>query len=150
MESPGTQYIESVGMFAQTKASDGWNRNTSPAVSHQKRDRSADRNIKFSDRVVTSPERTGFKSPEPPKPILKKKLPPSERPPDPTPSKYMGGNIPCRSFRILQLMTGEDIDNQFVSNQSEIKSQPKSSYESCKQFNQTHGYSNYEDFGTDF
>ena len=155
MDSPGTQYIDNIGMYAQTKASDAWSRTSSPPVSIQKRDRSMDRNITFADRVVTSPERSSIKSPEPPKPILKKKLPPSERAPDPTPSKYMGGNIPCRSFRILQLMTGEDIDNQFASNQFnkpiETKSQPKtSSYESCKQFNQTHGYSNYEDFGTDF
>ena len=125
-------------MYAQTTAPEEWERPMSPP----------NRNIKFSDRLITSPERTGFKSPEPPKPILKKKLPPSERPPDPTPPKYMGGNIPSRSFRVLQLMTGEDIDNQFISNNGfgyETKSAPKS-----QKFNKTVSYSNYEDFGTDF
>lgn len=44
-----------------------------------------------------------------------RKLPPSQRPPEPNPSKYTGSNIPCRSFRLLQLMTGEDIENQYAS-----------------------------------
>ena len=138
---PQTKYIDSSGMYAQITTPEEWDRPNSPPTP-----RSHERNIKFSDRIITTPEPTGIKSPEPPKPILKKKLPPSERPPDPTPPKYMGGNIPSRSFRVLQLMTGEDIDNQFISNDYgfETKSPPKS------KFNKTVSYSNYEDFGTDF
>lgn len=44
-----------------------------------------------------------------------RKLPPSQRPAEPNPAKYTGSNIPCRSFRLLQLMTGEDIENQYAS-----------------------------------
>lgn len=136
-------------MYSQTCAADGWASPTPAGI------RSPDRNIHFSDRIITSPERSGIKSPEPPKPILKKKLPPSERPPDPTPSKYMGANIPSRSFRVLQLMTGEDIDNQFIEEKNkrngfDARIKPNSGYNNCKQFNKTVGYSNYEDFGTDF
>lgn len=44
-----------------------------------------------------------------------RRLPPSERPVEPTPSKYTGASIPSRSFRLLQLITGEDIENQYSS-----------------------------------
>lgn len=47
-----------------------------------------------------------------------RRLPPSERPVEPTPSKYTGASIPSRSFRLLQLITGEDIENQYSSNSS--------------------------------
>lgn len=43
-----------------------------------------------------------------------RRLPPSERPPEPNPSKYTGSHIPSRSFRLLQLITGEDIENQYA------------------------------------
>lgn len=73
-----------------------------------------------------------------------RRLPPSERPVEPTPSKYSGSHIPSRSFRyvpiidinyarrlvdenvlngcffhfnihsLLQLITGEDIENQYA------------------------------------
>ncbi|OTF72114.1 hypothetical protein BLA29_009310, partial [Euroglyphus maynei] len=46
-----------------------------------------------------------------------RKLPPSERPHESAPLKYTGANIPSRSFRILQLITGEDVPNQFVQEQ---------------------------------
>nr|XP_027196071.1 probable basic-leucine zipper transcription factor R [Dermatophagoides pteronyssinus] len=46
-----------------------------------------------------------------------RKLPPSERPHESAPLKYTGANIPSRAFRILQLITGEDVPNQFVQEQ---------------------------------
>jgi len=42
-----------------------------------------------------------------------RRLPPSERPPEKTPPKFTGAHIPSRSFRLLQLITGEDIENQY-------------------------------------
>lgn len=47
-----------------------------------------------------------------------RRLPPSERPVEPTPSKYTGASIPSRSFRLLQLITGEDIENQYAASPS--------------------------------
>lgn len=54
-----------------------------------------------------------------------RKLPPSERPPEPNPSKYTGSHIPSRSFRILQLITGEDIENHYANDAPTSKSEPK-------------------------
>lgn len=48
-----------------------------------------------------------------------RRLPPSQRPPEPQPSKYTGSNIPCRSFRLLQMMIGEDVENQYAQTFSE-------------------------------
>ncbi|XP_054155638.1 probable serine/threonine-protein kinase DDB_G0282963 [Oppia nitens] len=177
--APKTQYMD--GMYSQITppsqtAGAGDELSAAAAPVHQK---PVDRSITFADRIVTSPERSSaIKSPEPPKPILKKKLPPSQRPPEPTPSKFMGSGIPSRSFRVLQLMTGEDIDNEYIKDNDdtyEIKYRLKTGstggtgsssgssgnsggtgatgYDSCKQSNTTKtssGYSNYEDFGTDF
>ena len=39
------------------------------------------------------------------------RLPPSQQPQQPSPPKYSGGNIPSRSFRVLQMMTGEDVND---------------------------------------
>lgn len=55
-----------------------------------------------------------------------RKLPPSERPHEPPPSKYTGANIPSRSFRILQLITGEDVPNQFVQNNDDTNTNESS------------------------
>ncbi|XP_076369074.1 uncharacterized protein LOC143256153 [Tachypleus tridentatus] len=53
--------------------------------------------IQFQQPLVSSPKQ--FSQPE---------VSASELPGEPEPRKYIGGNIPSRSFRLLQTLTGED------------------------------------------
>jgi hypothetical protein len=142
-QTPQTQYIESSQMYSQTAYNDK----------------------QWDNPRIRSPDPyrdSGVRTPEPqvnPGRNIKKKLPPSERPPDPTPSKYMGANIPSRSFRFLQLMTGEDIENQFSAqnaNQNVYKRNisPNAGYKGTNSglnnSPRSGGHSSYPDFGTDF
>ncbi len=61
-----------------------------------------------------------------------RRLPPSERPVEPTPSKYTGASIPSRSFRLLQLITGEDIENQYSSSAGNAAAAPTPSSPSAR------------------
>jgi hypothetical protein len=153
-QTPQARYIESSQMYSQLAYSD--KQLDSPGI------RSPDPYLSSGVKSPDPYRDSGVRTPEPqvnPGRNIKKKLPPSEQPPDPTPSKYMGANIPSRSFRFLQLMTGEDIENQFSAqnaNQNVYKRNisPNAGYKSTNSgFNNSplsSGHSSHLDFGTDF